>query len=770
MIAWLLRLSPLATTAQLALLLVAIACFVAGLGSMVRGAESSAFLPVGLLAALLGWGLSQNRVKGWQACGSLGLIGGLLLWGRTAQFGGPLFRMVRLMPDYLLQAYFYQHGGSVPEATALRAAVVSLASQSVAVWTRLQAWLASQGMGANLNDPVARLLLWSLLLWGLAAWAGWAAGRNRVLAGLIPALGVLALITDTTGSHVTELWLMLGSTLALLGLAHFEANLRRWVAIGLDYAELVVTNTLVAVVALTMALAALGWALPQISLQDLLESLRRRNPTNQTAQSLGLEVTPVANAPLSPFAALRAPTLPNQHLLGSGPELSKQVVFTVRTGELSPLPVSSLPIAVPRHYWRSNTFDGYTGRGWVSSPAGTIKYPAGQALSDVPPGYQVLTQNFELRGGETGSLYWTGNLYRSNTPFEAAWRTAPGQKIPPRVDPLRGADLLGALITAQSYQVESLVQPISLARLRAAGRNYPAFIQARYLALPPELPERVYALARELTSTAATPYEEAKAIETYLRANYPYNLDVPVPPVKADVADYFLFDLKTGYCDYYATAMAVLARAVGLPSRLVMGYASGTYNYPTAEYLVTAAEAHSWVEIYFPGSGWVEFEPTANQPELARSGQLNEAPQDETPPARPWDTFLRTVTRLPSWGGWVVLSLVGVLGLFLLFFLLESWLLGFTRPAFALRWMLRSVYRQAARLLDAPVPGQTASEFAADLQATFERPDPRLELLTGAYLKSLFSPHPPDKVEVRQAIRAWRGLRWKLFWVKRAKK
>jgi hypothetical protein len=374
-----------------------------------------------------------------------------------------------------------------------------------------------------------------------------------------------------------------------------------------------------------------------------------------------------------------------------------------------------------------------------------------------------LTQNFTMQRGKTGSLYWTGSLYRSDTPFEAAWRIPPGQKTPQTVDPFRGADLLGALNAVPAYQVESLIPQVSVEKLRAAGRDYPDFIQQRYITLPPQVPERVYALARELTSTAPTPFDEAKAIETYLRKTYPYSLDIPMPPAGADVADYFLFNLKTGYCDYYATAMAVLARSVGLPARLVMGYASGNYNYSTAE-------AHAWVEIYFPGTGWVEFEPTANQLELIRPTQGSETIRKTVNPIQQWNQFMRSVYRLPSITRWVFLALTGACGLILLFLLLEAWLLNRVSPAFAMRWIYRSIYRQGARLAGAPVPGQTASEFSENLQKALKSPDPRLDLLTETYLQGLFSPQPPQKLEIREAIRAWRGLRWKLLWVKRGKK
>jgi transglutaminase-like putative cysteine protease len=423
-----------------------------------------------------------------------------------------------------------------------------------------------------------------------------------------------------------------------------------------------------------------------------------------------------------------------------------------------------------RHYWRSFSFDVYTGSGWVSSKVERIETPADQPLYDIPAGYQLLRQSFELKHGDEGSLYWSGVLYRSNLPFEGAWRIKPGEAFPQVVDPFRGADLYGALNTSAVYSVESLVPQVSEERLRAAGRDIPDFIQQRYTSLPKSVPERVYALARDLTSTQPTSFDEARALESYLRENYPYTLDVPTPPLGVDVADYFLFDLKKGYCDYYATAMAVMARAVGLPARLVMGYASGTYNPQTAEYIVSAADAHAWVEIYFPGTGWVEFEPTAGLPAIHRPIQGVTASVAESPVVPVWERIVRRVYGMPVLLRWIVFSLAGLLGMMVLFLFLESWLLGFASPIFALRWMYRSLYRQAAHLAGVPSPGQTASEFSEGLQSTFKRPDNHLSLLTSLYLQAIFSPNGLNKSELTRAIRAWRNLRWKLLFTRNKKK
>ena len=151
--------------------------------------------------------------------------------------------------------------------------------------------------------------------------------------------------------------------------------------------------------------------------------------------------------------------------------------------------------------------------------------------------------------------------------------------------------------------------------MRESPSVYPDWVASQFLSLPDSVPARVLALARDLTASASTPYDRALAIENYLR-EFPYTLEVDAPPPGRDVADYFLFDLKQGYCDYYATSMVVLARAAGLPARLVIGYANGAYDFESAQYIVTENYAHSWVEIYFANIGWVEFEPTASQPAI----------------------------------------------------------------------------------------------------------------------------------------------------------
>lgn len=137
----------------------------------------------------------------------------------------------------------------------------------------------------------------------------------------------------------------------------------------------------------------------------------------------------------------------------------------------------------------------------------------------------------------------------------------------------------------------------------------PPAVRDRYLRLPPSLTERVRNLASRWVGAEDSPYEQAKIIESRLRTHYTYDLDSP-SGAQADPLDHFLFESKRGHCEFYSTAMAVMLRSLGVPSRNATGFIGGTYNSFGNFYAVRQGDAHSWVEAYFPGHGWTRFDPT----------------------------------------------------------------------------------------------------------------------------------------------------------------
>jgi hypothetical protein len=311
--------------------------------------------------------------------------------------------------------------------------------------------------------------------------------------------------------------------------------------------------------------------------------------------------------------------------------------------------------------------------------------------------------------------------------------------------------------------------------LRQAGTQYPAWIRQHYLQLPDNLPARVRSLAIELTATESTPYDQARAIEQYLRA-YPYTLQLPKPPGNVDLVDYFLFDLKKGYCDYDASAMVVLARAAGLPARLVIGYATGTYDEAHQRFVVTEADAHSWPEIYFPGYGWIRFEPTGGRPDLDRPASTAssiEVPQVDFPQTGMAFTGMFYIkAALFALIGLVVLVLTGLL----FWNFSEPWRLASTPAGAAIQQIYRQIHHDTLRLEGHLLPGVTPAELNQTLVKKitrvedetqwvgyFENARMELESIIAIYNQHMYSAHAASRDGQQRTVHTWSVLRRRLL-------
>jgi transglutaminase-like putative cysteine protease len=158
------------------------------------------------------------------------------------------------------------------------------------------------------------------------------------------------------------------------------------------------------------------------------------------------------------------------------------------------------------------------------------------------------------------------------------------------------------------YEADSDVSRPSGQELRSASGNLSANNWRKYLRLPavdPRIPE----LAHQVTENSSSAYDQAASLERYLKSNYGYTLELG-NVVPKDALAYFLFERKQGHCEYFASSMAVMLRTLGIPSRVVNGFRGGEFNDITSQYLVRMRDAHSWVEAYFPGYGWISFDPT----------------------------------------------------------------------------------------------------------------------------------------------------------------
>ena len=213
-------------------------------------------------------------------------------------------------------------------------------------------------------------------------------------------------------------------------------------------------------------------------------------------------------------------------------------------------------------------------------------------------------------------------------------RNSEGKVVLERKEPLT-QDVVGWRFVKQldrdeSYAMGSLVSASTNDELRTAGANYSGFVTDHYLQIPSSLPDRVGELAEQVTANAETPLDKALAIEDFLRSErFEYDQKIDAPPRNADGVDHFLFETQEGYSDYFASSMAVMLRTLGIPARLAAGYAPGRLDPETRRWAIRDSDSHGWTQAYFPGHGWIDFEPTRKWPALRQENVDGAVPQEE---------------------------------------------------------------------------------------------------------------------------------------------
>ncbi len=362
---------------------------------------------------------------------------------------------------------------------------------------------------------------------------------------------------------------------------------------------------------------------------------------------------------------------------------------------------------------------------------------------------------------------------------------------------LAGFQARPSLRPQQVYQVQGAVKNPAVKELQLAGTDYPEWVAARYLKLPSSITLRTRELAQEITQGLENPYDKVVAVTTYLRNHIQYQATIPSVPRNQEPIDWLLFDLKKGFCNYYATAEVVLLRTLGIPARWVIGYAQGEIL-QEGVYLAREADGHAWPEVYFPGIGWVEFEPTASQPEISRPSGEQALIADESTPLeeesmaelrseqfdalkkqredflssnvanypRPWQIIIYWGLATSLFILLLVLAwrLLGRLNLPPLPILLERWMVrvGVPPPKVIHDWARRAglvpiarayneINHALARLGDPPRINLTPAERADHLTSLLPPTEKPAKILVQEYQASLFSQSPADLVLARAA-------------------
>ncbi|HEX2296283.1 MAG TPA: DUF3488 and transglutaminase-like domain-containing protein [Actinomycetota bacterium] len=254
--------------------------------------------------------------------------------------------------------------------------------------------------------------------------------------------------------------------------------------------------------------------------------------------------------------------------------------------------------------WKGIVFGEYDGRYWKAAdpdaavPAGDAppyQYPVG--LRSLGPRVRI-SQTYYVEAEQPNVIFAAGQP-------DTIWYEG-GVSI----DALGGVRTPSTLTPGTVYSVVSTRGSAPAEELRELPQEPPPDHIERYLELPDSVPDRVGELARSITRGESTDVDKVLAIEDYLRRNYEYSLDSPVPPAGRDAVDHFLFDADVGFCEQFASATAVMLRSLRIPARVVAGYAVGRRNALSGYYEVRSSDAHAWVEVWFPNYGWYEFDPT----------------------------------------------------------------------------------------------------------------------------------------------------------------
>lgn len=495
-------------------------------------------------------------------------------------------------------------------------------------------WIRAAATNGTSRETVIFALLLSALFWMLGYFAAWYSFRTRrIWHVLLPAgVTIMSNLFYYGGSRDMNLYLVIFAVCALTLLAHSHLSdredvwLRDRVRVGRG---LRVTFTVAALLIGGMALMA-GRIVPDMA-----------------SSPQAIDFFTAASGPYGEFLARFNRLFSNLKNYNVRPTDYYASSFTLGgPRNLPPEPVMEIDAPIGfRYYWRATSFDYYDGASWTSSFTNTREVPANDQNIKVPDYLERTPVRISvalLRGSD--SVYVPGQPLRSSVPTQARFRRAEDDsldflqlKVPVPLLPGNRYDAVGAMSTARDVDLRGV-----------NTGSLPREMQQRYLEVPANVPERVRRTAIGITQPYTNSYDKAKAIETWLRTNITYDDQLEAPPPGVEASDYILFTTRRAYCNYYATAMIMMLRSVGIPARMSTGYAIGMVDQDTPDqdfgkYRIRVSDSHTWPEVFFPGYGWVEFEPTAGQPELDRAaaeaytGEPNPDFPDNGVPSTPKD-------------------------------------------------------------------------------------------------------------------------------------
>ncbi len=729
-----------------------------------------------LLGAYLGT-YQRTKVRYFVA----GLVAGWL--GLYVSIGNVLPGAGRIWHDLVeLVQWGVSRGAS--EGTAGNPAIRMLGTSTKSFFTfggQLIQWWKLGGFGEPAIDNRIFLFLITVVAWLVLLYFSWAlySGTSPIIS-LLPAGAVLVSFVVLGGQGEDTVNLFLLGSLFLIMRLHVNNlekgwNTRRW-----DYPSSVGVEVIGTGVVFMAVVGVLALYLPQLPQNPLAMRFWQifNDPWSALETNVGEAFTGVRHNVGGNGG--------NDLSLGGGLNFADaQVVFYAVTNEPPPPSESDHELETtgyvePEHYFAGASFSSYDAGNWhpgkiravsrTGVPIGDDGTPdylgtgsaseteqslaANQPLLGAPPPIgEPITQQIVNVSGSTVLVFAYSEPLSINQPVKV--RSIGG--YPTRINLAN---------VTNNYTVTSIIPSPTANALRASSDQYPAWISP-YLQKPNE-PSRVTQLAQQWVAGANNPYDKAMNIETELR-KLPYTTNIQAPPPGQDPVDYFLFDLKRGYCEYYASAEVVLLREVGVPARLVTGYATNVYNTQHSGWEITQNDAHTWVQVYYSGAGWVDMEPTPVNPEIVRP-EADLSSNNQLVVAPPKDALKPPVFQLPFDPriaiGALAAILIGLTG----WIMRRQWIAELTDSDFV-RYSYKLMVRRSRRFGFKPRHDETPLEYGSRLARCFELASEPVNLavkqLTGLYVLAQYAGSPLGLAERNGAGDAWRTVRFQLWRVRR---
>ena len=649
-------------------------------------------------------------------------------------------------------------------------------------YARMDHWFDVAARGGISNDTLPFVVLAVSLTWLSAYVFGWSVFRwQNPWLGLLPGGGAL-FANFTFSDQLSGLAVLyLGGALLLVMRLNLARDLRDWKREGTPYPTFL-SLSFVHLASWAVGLLLLAsWLAPVTVQAQPLSSIW--DDVSQPFLSLSDEtvrlIGPIKTRKVLPIHGFKS-VLPFQGSI----QLRERDVLSLTLDKAEGL--ANYP------FLRGAVYDEYSSGGWLAGE----RHEADRAPIDVVTlanaddysNQRVIVAHIRVADSKIARsvLFTIGQPVGADVPTKAEagedWESPdfdPGSSItlmrpPDRLKP-------GATYSSAGLVTDATADDLRGADTASISRD----LERRYTQLPDDLPQRVRDLAEQLTASQPTTYDSVKAVEAHLRQiPIAYRL-LKVPPGQ-DTVDYFLFESREGFFDYHASAMVVLLRAVGIPSRLAVGYAldPSAFDAENRRYNIREEHAYAWPEVYLPGFGWLAFNPSPERPAVTRAGDaivegstwfggidpeilgsLGVEPNLRPPASEPEEA---ASTESPGEGGggiplavWLALG-IGAVAVALV---VGGGRLTWERGLAGLPYPQR-IWEQTLRLAGwarlGPQPEQTPVEYARDLQARAPEVE-GVDYLAAAYGRSRFGRKPANAEENERLQAVWQQVRAKLL-------